>query len=86
MTTRELLQMALEALDDCDKSDRAWHSDVVLMNKISAHLAQPDETAELLREMGEALEKYQKRESMDDLEDADYAMDDALAKYRGMKK
>jgi hypothetical protein len=41
---------------------------------------------ELLREMGEALEKYQKRGSMDDLEDADYAMDAVLAKYKGMTK
>jgi hypothetical protein len=40
----------------------------------------------LLREMGEALKKYQKRGSMDDLEDADYAMDAALAKYKGMTK
>ena len=41
-TTRELLQMALKALEDCDKSDRAWFSDVVLLNKIRAHLAKPE--------------------------------------------
>ena len=41
---------------------------------------------ELLREMGEALEKYQNRESLDDLEDAGYAFDYALAKYREMTK
>jgi hypothetical protein len=38
MNTRELLQLALSALEDCDKSDRAWFSDVVLLNKIRAHL------------------------------------------------
>ena len=41
-TTRELLQLALKALEDCDKSDRACFSDVVLLNKIRAHLAEPE--------------------------------------------
>ena len=41
-TTRELLQQALSALEDCDKSDRAWFSDVVLLNKIRAHLEKPE--------------------------------------------
>jgi len=41
---------------------------------------------DLLDEMAGALEKYQNRGSMDDLENAGYAGEDALAKYKEWMK
>ena len=59
MNTRELLQMALDALWDCMNShgDADWSNVDATMNALRAHLAKPDETAELLREMGAVLGK-----------------------------
>jgi hypothetical protein len=68
MTTRELLERCLDAVPA---------NNYRLRDDIRAHLAKPDETAELLREMGEALEG---------VAGMDVRAQQALEKYKEMTK
>ena len=84
-TTRELLQMALTCLHDHGTS-YLNHEDkyASTVDAISAHLAKPDETAELLREMAEAL-YHMIMYAKDDGCGLRIA-DEAIAKYKEMTK
>ena len=92
MTPRDLLQMALGALESYDKyPDDFWINQTAAMEAIRAHLAKPDETAELLREMAPLLDianeiikgEYPVEQWLDYGVDYNEA---ALAKYREMTK
>ena len=74
MTTRELLQKTLYALEHT-RYDSELNA---VMNLIRAHLAKPDETAELLREMFDALDNYEYTDST--------AGNAAIAKYKEVTK
>jgi hypothetical protein len=83
MTTRDLLQMALDALKSMDHETTEFDGLIV---EIRAHLAKPDETAELLREMGEALENLERVKGRHHTEQAYNRCMDALVKYRERMK
>ena len=76
MTTRELVQRCLNAVPA---------NNYRLRDDIRAHLAKPDETAELLREMGEALDVA--CNFARDYDDCPFRQgEEALAKFREMTK
>jgi hypothetical protein len=99
MTTRELLQRTLEAMDYAQRTMLnevgIGFIDVLVIEEVRAHLAEPDETAELLREMGNSLQilddNYEEMEGEDGLVavvplSLANLCSEALAKYREVTK